>query len=232
MDTKLIGLVAVLIIIIGAIVYQSNSDNTSLPPQTNQENITIDSENSAPAETTDGTIQQKGGETQMKFNEAPKMEIDVAKKYTAVVKTNKGDMTIELYTKEAPKTVNNFVFLAKKSFYDGVIFHRVIKDFMIQGGDPTGTGMGGPGYQFEDEMNDFVFDTGGILAMANSGPNTNGSQFFITHAATPWLTGKHTIFGKVTKGMDVLNTIATTAVGAQDKPVDKISIQTIEIIEK
>ena len=92
--------------------------------------------------------------------------------------------------------------------------------------------MGGPGYQFEDEMNDFVFDTGGILAMANSGPNTNGSQFFITHAATPWLTGKHTIFGKVTKGMDVLNTIATTAVGAQDKPVDKISIQTIEIIEK
>ncbi|MBP9797752.1 peptidylprolyl isomerase [Candidatus Woesebacteria bacterium] len=160
------------------------------------------------------------------------MEIDTAKKYTAVVKTSKGDMTIDLYTKESPKTVNNFVFLARKGFYDGVIFHRVIKDFMIQGGDPTGTGMGDPGYKFEDEMNDFVFDGAGILAMANSGPNTNGSQFFITHAATPWLTGKHTIFGKVSKGIDVLNAIATTKVAAQDKPVEKISIKSVEIIEK
>ena len=100
---------------------------------------------------------------------------------------------------------------------------------MIQGGDPTGTGMGGPGYTFEDEMNDFLFDKAGILAMANAGPNTNGSQFFITHAATPWLTGNHTIFGKISNGLDVLNAIATTAVGAQDRPVDEIVIKTIEI---
>jgi len=229
MDGKLVVLISALILVVGAIVYQSQSDTTSLPPQTGTENITLAEGSSATAE--DNT-QQKGGETHMKFNTAPKMDIDTAKKYTAVIKTNKGDMTIDLHVKEAPKTVNNFVFLAKKGFYDGVIFHRVIKDFMIQGGDPTGTGMGGPGYTFEDEMNDSVFDSAGILAMANSGPNTNGSQFFITHAATPWLTGKHTIFGKVTKGMDVLNAIATTNVGAQDKPIEKIAIQTIEIIEK
>ncbi len=231
MDTKLLALIAVLVLVVGAIVYQSKSETSSLPPQTNQENITLADENLAPDEVAD-TTQQEGGETHMKFKEAPKMEIDTAKKYTAVVKTSKGDMTIDLYTKESPKTVNNFVFLARKGFYDGVIFHRVIKDFMIQGGDPTGTGMGDPGYKFEDEMNDFVFDGAGILAMANSGPNTNGSQFFITHAATPWLTGKHTIFGKVSKGIDVLNAIATTKVAAQDKPVEKISIKSVEIIEK
>lgn len=229
MDKKLVALISILILVVGAIVYQSRTDNTSLPPQTDTEKITLPEGNSAPAEK---NTQQKGGETHMKFNTAPKMEIDTAKKYTAVIKTNKGDMTIDLFAKESPITVNNFVFLAKKGFYDGVIFHRVIKDFMIQGGDPTGTGMGDPGYKFEDEMNDFVFDSAGILAMANSGPNTNGSQFFITHAATPWLTGKHTIFGKISKGTDVLNAIATTTVGAQDRPVEKISIHTIEIIEK
>ncbi len=232
MDTKLIALVTLLILVIGAIVYQSKSDNTSLPPQTNTENITLSEQDSESVESAGETTQKEGGDTHMQFKTAPEMEINTAKKYTAIVKTNKGDMTIDLYTKEAPKTVNNFVFLSRKGFYDGVIFHRVIKDFMIQGGDPTGTGMGGPGYKFEDEMNDFVFDSAGILAMANSGPNTNGSQFFITHAATPWLTGKHTIFGKVTQGTDVLNSIATVEVGAQDKPVEKISIKGVEIIEK
>lgn len=132
---------------------------------------------------------------------APEMKIDPAKAYTATIETEKGTITLELYAKAAPKTVNNFVFLAREGFYDGVSFHRVIPNFMIQGGDPTGTGRGGPGYKFEDETNPtknpHVFDKPGILAMANAGPNTNGSQFFITHVPTPWLDGKHTIFGKV-----------------------------------
>ena len=139
----------------------------------------------------------------------PEMKIDPAKSYTATMETSKGKIVIELFAKDAPKTVNNFVFLAREKFYDGLTFHRVIKDFMIQGGDPTGTGTGGPGYQFEDETKDNPrkHDGPGVLSMANAGPNTNGSQFFITHKATPWLDGKHTVFGKVTEGQDVVNKI-------------------------
>lgn len=144
----------------------------------------------------------------------PAMTIDPAKKYTATITTTKGDIVLDLYAKEAPVTVNNFVFLAKENFYNGIVFHRVIPDFMIQGGDPTGSGSGGPGYQFEDEVNPtknpHKFDGPGILAMANAGPATNGSQFFITHKETPWLNGKHTIFGKVVdqKSQDIVNKIA------------------------
>lgn len=138
----------------------------------------------------------------------PAMEIDPSKQYTATISTNKGDIELDLHAKEAPKTVNNFVFLARQGFYDGVSFHRVISNFMIQGGDPTGTGRGGPGYRFEDEFkgNPHTHKTG-TLSMANAGPGTNGSQFFITHAPQPHLNGRHTVFGQVTSGMDVVNAI-------------------------
>ena len=129
----------------------------------------------------------------------PAMQIDPKKSYTAHVKTSKGDFDIKLFAAEAPITVNNFVFLAREGFYNGVTFHRVIANFMIQGGDPTGTGRGGPGYRFNDEKGalDLKHDGPGVLSMANAGPNTNGSQFFITHVATPHLNGKHGVFGKV-----------------------------------
>jgi peptidyl-prolyl cis-trans isomerase B (cyclophilin B) len=147
----------------------------------------------------------------------------------ATLHTNHGPIEIELYPNEAPKTVDNFVKLARDGFYDGLIFHRVIPDFMIQGGDPTGTGRGGPGYQFEDEFNAHKVDRG-ALAMANSGPNTNGSQFFIVTAdACPWLDAKHTVFGRVTSGIDVADTISGVATDAADKPRDDAVIERVEI---
>ena len=136
---------------------------------------------------------------------APDMMIDPAKKYTATIATDKGDMVLELFADKTPKTVNNFVFLAREGFYDGITFHRVIADFMAQGGDPTGTGRGGPGYRFEDEFHpDLKHNKPGILSMANAGPGTNGSQFFITHVPTPHLDNRHSVFGQVTEGIDVL----------------------------
>ena len=139
---------------------------------------------------------------------APEMVIDPKKKYTVSMNTDRGVIEIELYPEHAPVTVNNFVFLTRAGFYDGITFHRVIGNFMIQGGDPTGSGMGGPGYKFQDEVrnNPLKHETG-VLSMANAGPNTNGSQFFITHSPQPHLNGKHTVFGKVTKGMEVVNAI-------------------------
>ena len=136
------------------------------------------------------------------------MSIDAAKKYAATFDTTRGSIVVDLFPKEAPKTVNNFVFLAREGFYDGTVFHRVIADFMIQGGDPTGTGRGGPGYKFEDETksNPHKHQVGS-LSMANAGPNTNGSQFFITHVKTDWLDGKHTVFGQVRSGQDVVNAL-------------------------
>ena len=143
--------------------------------------------------------------------------------------TNHGAIELELFDEDAPKTVENFRKLAGDGFYDGVIFHRVIKDFMIQGGDPTGTGSGGPGYTFEDEFNDNKVERG-ALAMANAGPNTNGSQFFIvTTDAAPWLDGKHTVFGRVTAGMDVVDSIEGTDTDAGDKPVSDAVIERIEL---
>ena len=139
---------------------------------------------------------------------APSLTIDPEKKYTATFQTSRGDIVVDLFAKEAPNTVNNFVFLARDGFYDGTTFHRVINDFMIQGGDPTGTGRGGPGYRFPDEFagNPHKHQIGS-LSMANAGPNTNGSQFFITHIATDWLNGKHTVFGQVRTGQDVVNAV-------------------------
>ena len=148
---------------------------------------------------------------------------------TATMKTNLGDIELELFDEDAPKTVENFRKLAADGFYDGVSFHRVIKDFMIQGGDPTGTGAGGPGYTFEDEFNDNKVERG-ALAMANAGPNTNGSQFFIvTTEAAPWLDGKHTVFGRVTEGMDAVDSIEGTETDAGDKPVSEALIERVEL---
>jgi len=144
----------------------------------------------------------------LKWNNPPEMQIDPDKVYRAVVETDKGVIELELYPQHAPKTVNNFVFLSKEGFYNGVSFHRVISDFMIQGGDPTGTGRGGPGYKFEDEVkgNPLKHEIG-VISMANAGPNTNGSQFFITHSPQPHLNGRHTVFGKVISGQEVVNAI-------------------------
>ncbi len=154
------------------------------------------------------------------YSAPPAMTIDQNKQYVATFQTSKGKIVCELLPKEAPITVNNFVFLANSKYYDGTVFHRVVKDFMIQGGDPTGTGGGGPGYFFNNEDTDRKFKTG-TLAMANAGPTTNGSQFFITHKPTPWLQGKHTIFGEVLEGQDVVNAIAQgdtlTTVTIQEK---------------
>ena len=148
---------------------------------------------------------------------------------TATLHTNHGAIELELHDDDSPKTVENFRKLAADGFYDGVIFHRVIPDFMIQGGDPTGTGTGGPGYQFEDEFNDHPVARG-ALAMANAGPNTNGSQFFIVTAdACPWLDGKHTVFGRVTNGMDVVDTISKVQTGAGDRPREDVVIERVEL---
>ena len=147
----------------------------------------------------------------------------------ATLQTNHGAIDIELFDEDAPKTVENFKKLAQDGFYDGVIFHRVISDFMIQGGDPTGTGSGGPGYQFEDEFNDHKVEKG-ALAMANAGPNTNGSQFFIVTAdACPWLDGKHTVFGRVTSGMDVVSAIEQVDTGPGDRPREDVRIESVSL---
>ena len=167
---------------------------------------------------------------QKQYPNPPEFKIDLKKKYTATLKTDKGDIVCELFATQTPQTVNNLVFLAREGFYDNTIFHRVITDFMAQGGDPTGTGMGGPGYQFKDEFDPSLkHDKPGILSMANAGPGTNGSQFFLTHVPTPWLNGKHTVFGQVTQGLDVLLSIPARDPGRRDAPA--VTLKTIEISE-
>lgn len=184
----------------------------------------------------------EGEKPKMQWDKAPEMKIDVNKQYFATLKTNKGDIKVELLAKESPKTVNNFVFLAREKFYDGVIFHRVIKTFMVQTGDPTGTGRGGPGYRFEDELPPKHSYDPGIVAMANSGPNTNGSQFFICSGTdcrnlnAPQY-AKYNQFGKVVAGMDVLGQIAGVPVGPgnpgeNSRPQQEVKILSIAIEEK
>lgn len=153
----------------------------------------------------------------------PNMEIDPKKSYTAVLHTDKGDITVQLFADKTPKTVNNFVFLARQGFYNGTIFHRVIADFMAQGGDPSGSGSGGPGYRFADEFHPSLrHDKAGVLSMANAGPNTNGSQFFITHVPTPWLDNKHSVFGQVTDGIKVLFSIPPRDPSNREAPAVKL----------
>jgi len=168
------------------------------------------------------------------YDKQPDMNLNTESTYSAVIKTNLGEMTVEFFTDDAPLTVNNFVTLSKDGYYDDVIFHRVISGFMIQGGDPSGTGHGDygkfPGYEFEDELNNQRPYEKGILAMANRGPDTNGSQFFIMHADYP-LPYSYTIFGKVTDGFDVIDKIASVETDSADKPTDDIVINTVEILE-
>ncbi len=165
------------------------------------------------------------------WNKPPEMQIDTKKKYTATFKTDKGDIVVHLFADKTPKTVNNFVFLVREGFYDDTIFHRVIKDFMVQGGDPTGTGRGGPGYRFADEFHPSLrHNKPGLLSMANAGPGTNGSQFFLTHVPTPWLDNKHSIFGEVVEGMDVLLSIPERDPSKIGSP--SVKLQTVEITEE
>jgi cyclophilin family peptidyl-prolyl cis-trans isomerase len=169
-------------------------------------------------------------DTMNQWAKPPAMEIDPKKKYYAVLKTDMGAMKLELFADKTPNTVNNFVFLSRQGFYNETIFHRVIADFMAQGGDPTGTGTGGPGYKFEDEFHASLrHSKPGILSMANAGMNTNGSQFFITHVPTPWLDNKHSIFGQVVEGMDILMSIPPRDPTRPEYP--GVKIQTIEIEE-
>jgi cyclophilin family peptidyl-prolyl cis-trans isomerase len=162
------------------------------------------------------------------WSQPPAMAIDPARHYSATIATEKGDIVVDLFADKTPVTVNNFVFLARQGFYDNTTFHRVIEGFMAQGGDPTATGTGGPGYTFQDEIvPELTFDQAGLLAMANAGPNTNGSQFFITYAPATHLNGLHTIFGRVTSGLDVAQSLTRTEPGANAPPGDKILTVTI-----
>ncbi|MBG0783552.1 MAG: peptidylprolyl isomerase [Anaerolineaceae bacterium] len=167
----------------------------------------------------------------LQWPKPPEMQIDLKKDYKVILHTEKGDIKINLFEKQVPNTVNNFVFLSKEGYYDGTIFHRVILNFMAQGGDPTETGAGGPGYKFKDEFTpELRHNKPGILSMANAGPNTNGSQFFITHVPTPWLDGKHSVFGEVEDGMDVLFSIPPRDPIHPEYP--GIKINSVEIVEE
>lgn len=204
-----------------------------------QENILAGSDNrdtpSSTTQTTQKTSTTEEGKTTSMTSKTYTKPFDMQLKdgvdYKVVLQTSLGNITIDLFEKESPKTVNNFVSLAKDGFYDGLTFHRIIKDFMIQGGDPSGDGTGGPGYKFEDEFNTKKL-VKGSLAMANAGPNTNGSQFFIvTTESTPWLDGRHTNFGQVTEGMDIVDKISLVATGNNDKPVTPVTIDKVEVLE-
>jgi len=192
------------------------------------------------SQTKNDQLQSQSSNKSSQFNESnimnnlPEMKIDVSKKYQALLDTSQGVITINLHADKTPITVNNFIHLSESNFYNNTIFHRIIDGFMIQGGDPTGTGSGGPGYNFNDEPFDGEY-TAGTVAMANAGPNTNGSQFFIMHKDNP-LPKNYVIFGKVTDGMDVVDKIATAKVsvsnmGENSKPIEPVSIKSIEILE-
>ncbi|HZW37662.1 MAG TPA: peptidylprolyl isomerase [Ignavibacteriaceae bacterium] len=180
------------------------------------------------------TSTTKNGQKQIMIN--PDEQLEKGKTYIAQIKTNMGDIEIELFADKTPKTVKNFVLLAKAGYYNGIIFHRVIDGFMIQGGDPTGTGAGGTsiyGEKFEDEINPSLkHDAPGVLSMANAGPNTNGSQFFITLVPTPHLNGKHTVFGKVIKGMDIVQKIGKVKTDQRDRPLSPVTMEQVNIITK
>jgi len=204
-----------------------------LPTQTPEPEVTAEATPAdtaeADAEPVEGTVPEDPAERNGMYTDPPPMVIDPAKRYTAVIETEKGDIVATLYADKAPNTVNNFVFLAREGFYDNTTFHRVIEGFMAQAGDPTGTGTGGPGYRFADEFHpDLRHDSAGILSMANSGPGTNGSQFFITFAETPWLDDMHSVFGKVSEGMDVLMSISIRDPQTATTPGDLIKTIRIE----
>ncbi|OAB45783.1 peptidylprolyl isomerase [Paenibacillus antarcticus] len=227
-----------LITLITAALVLSGCGNKPTEESTPDQTTGSNTEQTTPVEPTP-PAEETPTQTTKSWDNPPAMEIDSTKSYEAEVTTNKGTFTIELYAKDAPKTVNNFVFLAKQGFYDDVIFHRIIESFMIQTGDPQGTGAGGPGYQFEDEKTSYQYEPG-VVAMANAGANTNGSQFFIcTGADSTSLNNQpnYTIFGKITNGMDVVKQIAATPVevgmsGEMSTPTEKIQIKNVKITEK
>lgn len=232
---KYLPAVVVMILIIGFfgfIIYMDQKNSREIAQKMGQTPTTAPSADSAESsENTEQPMNTSGAKSLPK----PSVTIDKNKTYTAVLKTDKGDITIALTAKETPVTVNNFVYLARQKFYDNTIFHRTIKDFMIQGGDPTGTGAGGPGYRFDDEPFSGSYKRG-TVAMANAGPNTNGSQFFIMHAAQS-LPPNYVIFGNVTDGLQVLDAIATAEVttnemGEPSKPVTPVIIKSVEITEQ
>lgn len=243
----IIGTTAVLAVIIGFIVLGNKTDpavddlNLDLiATESNSDTISdtisetfnneFEPEQTQPDDSPAINNQQETPSTMNKTNmPEPKMIINQDQPYLATLNTNLGVIKVELFAKETPKTVNNFVYLAENNFYDNLIFHRVIQDFMIQGGCPLGNGLGGPGYKFEDEQSSTPL-VEGSLAMANSGPNTNGSQFFIVTAeATPWLDGLHTIFGRVVEGLEVVKAIESTPTQANDKPVQDVVILSVVI---
>ena len=217
----------------------SHDDDSVVSPKPTEEASQVTPKKSDTPADTDSTEpwesdkkEQSMQETKKTYTKPFELALKEGVNYKAVLTTTKGVITVDLFEKEAPKTVNNFVALVNDGFYNGIIFHRVIEDFMIQGGDPTGTGTGGPGYQFEDEQSGVKL-VKGSLAMANSGPATNGSQFFIvTAASTPWLDGKHTNFGVVTEGLDIVETISKVQKDAGDKPLEPVVITKAEIIEE
>jgi len=226
MNDKFIDILPVIGIIIAIVVVAGHNLNKKEEPKDPVSKVVQGlAQNKVENSSPEGNVKKENMNT-------PEISIDVNKKYQAKFKTNYGEFTINLFAKETPVTVNNFVTLARKNFYNGLIFHRVIPDFMIQGGDPEGTGRGGPGYKFNDEVSPKKL-VKGSLAMANAGPNTNGSQFFIVTAQeTPWLDGRHTNFGEVTNGLDVVEKIGKVETGQNDKPIKDVIINSIEIIEQ
>ena len=216
-----LSIIVLAILVLGMLAACNGEEETAVPPPA----PTV-----APAPEPTAQPDTTGESMSNQYSSPPAMAIDSGKTYKAVLTTSLGTINLDLFASEAPNTVNNFVFLAREGFYDNVIFHRVIPGFMIQGGDPTGTGMGGPGYRFNDEPVKRQY-VPGTLAMANSGPNTNGSQFFIMHANVP-LPPNYTIFGIATGGHDVVDAIATLPRNASDRPNDPPQILSVEIIEE
>ncbi len=231
MSTKTI--VTAVVLVIGVVLLIAFLNMKSESPQNKEDSMNLSNVN------LNGSSQQTQEEKKVpsfkRYQSAPEMVIDQRKDYSAVLKTSKGDILVDLFEKETPVTVNNFVFLAKDKFYDGTKFHRVIKGFMIQGGDPLGNGTGGPGYKFKDEPISKDYKKG-ILAMANSGPNTNGSQFFIMHADYP-LPKNYVIFGQVTTGLEVVDAVANVPVkmspsGEKSSPTEDVLVTAVEVVEK
>ncbi len=215
-------LVVVAVGLIAFLIWQNMRPETEQADVGGEEGVLLESERLA--------AELAPAERNGMYSEYPEFVIDLGKDYEAVIRTEKGDIRLDLFVPQAPQTVNSFVFLALEGFYDGVPFHRVLENFMAQGGDPTGFGSGGPGYQFNDETDSgLVFDRPGLLAMANSGPGTNGSQFFITFVPTPHLDGAHTIFGEVIEGMDVVDSLTQRDPSQSGTPAD--IIQRIDIYE-
>ena len=226
----IVGVVGIVIVLVVVLTLVLNQGKRATPEAATPE-ATTGPTLGAPLSSTNPDMPTDPALRNGMYSAAPPMTIDPAKKYIATIETEKGNIVAELYAGKAPNTVNNFVFLAREGFYDNTTFHRVIEDFMAQAGDPSGTGMGGPGYQFADEFDaTLTHDGPGVLSMANAGANTNGSQFFITFVATPWLDGRHSVFGKVIDGLDVLNSISIRDPQTATTPGDLI--KTIRISEQ